>query len=77
MHFVADVPVRVPQRVLDAAPSAIANLGRIIFVQAEFQLIDRETDQTNEAGDVSHANYKERQKLAVMHRLKVGGFSKP
>lgn len=77
VHFVADVPVRVPQRVLDAAPSAIANLGRIIFVQAEFQLIDRETDQTNEAGDASHANYKERQKLAVMHRLKVGGFSKP
>ena len=35
------------------------------------------TDQANESGDASHANYKERQKLAVMHRLKVGGFSKP
>jgi len=77
VHFVADVPVRVPERVLDAAPPAAANLGAIIFVQAEFQLIDRETDQTNELGDASHASYKERQKLAVMHRLKVGGFSKP
>ena len=77
VHFVADVPVRVPQRVLDASPPATANLGRVIFVQAEFQVIDRVTDQTNESGDASHANYKERQKLAVMHRLKVGGFSKP
>ncbi|MDH3199336.1 MAG: TIGR04552 family protein [Myxococcales bacterium] len=76
VHFVADVPVRVPQHVLDAAASATANLGRIIFVQAEFQVIDRATDQTNESGDASHENYKERQKLAVMHRLKVGGLSK-
>lgn len=76
VHFVADVPISVPERVLEAAPAAAANLGRIIFVQAEFQLIDRETDQTNESGDASHANYKERQKLAVMHRLKVGGFTK-
>ncbi|MDH3729200.1 MAG: TIGR04552 family protein [Myxococcales bacterium] len=76
VHFVADVPVRVPQRVLEAAASATANLGRIIFVQAEFQVIDRATDQINESGDASHENYKERQKLAVMHRLKVGGLSK-
>ena len=48
----------------------------MIFVQAEFQVIDRATDETNEAGDASHANYKERQKLAVMHRLKVGRFAK-
>jgi len=76
VHFVADVPVRIPQHVLEAAASATANLGRIIFVQAEFQVIDRATDQTNESGDASHENYKERQKLAVMHRLKVGGLSK-
>jgi len=76
VHFVADVPVRIPQHVLEAAASATANLGRIIFVQTEFQVIDRATDQTNESGDASHENYKERQKLAVMHRLKVGGLSK-
>jgi len=76
VHFVADVPVLVPQHVLDAAASATANLGRIIFVQAEFQVIDRATDQVNESGDASHENYKERQKLAVMHRLKVGGLLK-
>ncbi|MGB5813015.1 MAG: TIGR04552 family protein [Polyangiales bacterium] len=76
VHFAADVPVRVPQRILEAAPPATESLGEIIFVQAEFQVIDRATDQTNEAGDASHASYKERQKLAVMHRLKVGGLLK-
>jgi len=76
VHFAADVPVRVPKRMLEDAPPATAALGEIIFVQAEFQVIDRESDQSNEAGDASHASYKERQKLAVMHRLKVGGFGR-
>lgn len=76
VHFVADVPVRVPDDVLAAGPEAIADLGHTIFVQTEFQVLDRSTDETNEAGDASHQAYKERQKLAVMHRLKVGRFSK-
>ncbi|MBW2405368.1 MAG: TIGR04552 family protein [Deltaproteobacteria bacterium] len=83
VHFVADVPVRVPDKVLAAAPPAAAALGHTIFVQThtifvqtEFQVLDRATDESNEAGDASHQAYKERQKLAVMHRLKVGRFSK-
>jgi uncharacterized protein (TIGR04552 family) len=43
-----------------------------VFVQTEFQIIDRPTEQHNEFGDASHHAYKERQKRAVMHRLKVG-----
>ena len=50
MHFVADVPVRVPDKVLAAAPPATAGLGHTIFVQTEFQVIDRTTDESNEAG---------------------------
>jgi uncharacterized protein (TIGR04552 family) len=75
VHFVADVPVRVPDKVLGAAPPATEGLGHTIFVQTEFQVLDRATDESNEAGDASHQAYKERQKLAVMHRLKVGRFS--
>lgn len=75
VHFIADVPVRVPEKVLSAAPTAATDLGHTIFVQTEFQVIDRETDERNEAGDASHRAYKERQKLAVMNRLKVGRFS--
>lgn len=76
VHFIADVPVRVPAKVLEAAPPQTADLGHTIFVQTEFQVIDRQTDETNETGDASHKAYKARQKLAVMHRLKVGRFTK-
>ncbi len=76
VHFIADVPVRVPDKILAAAPPIAKGLGHTIFVQTEFQVIDRATDESNEAGDASHKAYKDRQKLAVMHRLKVGRYSK-
>jgi uncharacterized protein (TIGR04562 family) len=44
----------------------------VVFVQTEFQIIDRFTEHQNELGEASHEAYKERQKRAVMHRLKVG-----
>ena len=62
---------------LAGAPPVTGDLGHTIFVQTEFQVLDRQTDESNEAGDASHSAYKERQKLAVMHRLKVGRFNKP
>ena len=76
VHFIADVPVRVPDKFLAAAPPVAKGLGHTIFVQTEFQVIDRATDESNEAGDASHKAYKDRQKLAVMHRLKVGRYMK-
>ncbi len=76
VHFVADVPVRVPDEVLATASPATHELGKTLFVQTEFQVIDRATDEANEAGDASHSAYKARQRLAVMHRLKVGRFIK-
>ena len=72
VHFVVDMPVRLPQEVIDTAPPSAWPLGRVIFVQTEFQIIDRETEQANEMGEASHDAYKDRQKLAVMRRLKVG-----
>ncbi len=72
VHFVVDMPVRLPDEMIDAAPPAAWALGKVIFVQTEFQIIDRETEQANEMGTASHASYKDRQKMAVMRRLKVG-----
>lgn len=72
IHFVVDLPVRVPKAVLDAAPRAAQALGPVIFVLTEFQVIDRANEQANELGDASHDRYKERQRLAVMTRLKLG-----
>jgi len=73
IHFVVDMPVRLPKRILDRAPAIAAPLGNVIFVICEFQIVDRETEAHNEIGDASHAKYKERQKKAVMRRLQLGG----
>jgi uncharacterized protein (TIGR04552 family) len=72
MHFVADLPVRLPPEMMEKAPPSAWSLGSIVFALVEFQLIDRATELANEVGDASHASYKERQRLAVARRLKLG-----
>ncbi|MCC6648337.1 MAG: TIGR04552 family protein [Polyangiaceae bacterium] len=72
MHFVVDMPVRLPDAVLDRAPAEARALGPVAFVLCEFQLVDQKTEASNELGDASHAKYKERQRAAVMRRLKLG-----
>jgi uncharacterized protein (TIGR04552 family) len=72
VHFVVDMPVRLTPEMAALVPASARPLGPVVFVQTEFQLIDRVTEQRNELGEASHAAYKDRQKLAVMHRLKVG-----
>ena len=75
VHFVVDMPLRVPPDMLKKAPAQAHNLGPVIFVLTEFQILDRHTEQRNELGDASHAAYKERQKHAVGLRLKLGADS--
>ncbi|HEX9296899.1 MAG TPA: TIGR04552 family protein [Polyangiaceae bacterium] len=72
IHFVVDLPVRLPRETLELAPSHARTLGSIVYVLCEFQLIDQDTEAANELGEASHARYKERQKSAVMRRLKIG-----
>lgn len=72
VHFVVDMPIRLQKAMLEQVPPAGWSLGPVIFVQAEFQIIDRETEQSNERGEASHAAYKQRQRQAVMRRLKMG-----
>src|SRR5262245_54779061 len=72
IHFVVDMPVRLPRKLLERAPSTAWTLGPVVFVICEFQVIDRETEAANEQGEASHAKYKERQKKAVMRRLQLG-----
>jgi uncharacterized protein (TIGR04552 family) len=72
IHFVCDVPVRLPRDSLDNAPSTAWALGPVVFVTSEFQIVDRETEAANELGEGSHARYKARQNEAVMRRLKLG-----
>jgi uncharacterized protein (TIGR04552 family) len=72
VHFVADMPVRMPDELLENAPPAAWALGRVVFVQTEFQVLDQATDHDNEIGEASHEAYKDRQQVAVQRRLKVG-----
>jgi uncharacterized protein (TIGR04552 family) len=72
VHFVVDMPVHLTKEMAVQAPAAARSLGQVVFVQTEFQIIDRLTEQRNELGEASHAAYKVRQKQAVMRRLKVG-----
>ncbi|MEZ4315065.1 MAG: TIGR04552 family protein [Polyangiaceae bacterium] len=77
IHFVAEIPVRLPAETMEMSPPAAWALGGIVFVLCEFQILDRETETANELGSASHARYKERQRQAVMRRLKLGVRANP
>lgn len=72
LHVVVDIPVRLPIELQMRVPDAVQALGPVIFVQAELQMTDRQTELDNEEGEASHDAYKVRQKAAVMRRLKLG-----
>lgn len=72
VHFVTDIPVRVPPHVLDRAPGGSEEFGKVLYMLCEFQLVDAMTEAANEAGDASHSAYKSRQRKAVLRRLRVG-----
>jgi uncharacterized protein (TIGR04552 family) len=72
LHFVADVPLRVPPHLMELAPPGCESLGPVVYMLCEFQLLDAESDGLNESGDASHEGYKARQRAAVMRRLRLG-----
>jgi uncharacterized protein (TIGR04552 family) len=69
LNFVADLPVRIDGIVPEADRGLLARRGRVVFVLAEFQIIDRQTAETNETGESSHDQYKRRQYQRVRERL--------
>jgi uncharacterized protein (TIGR04552 family) len=74
INFVADLPVRIDQ-FLCRVPGSENELGAVIFVLTEFQVMDAETARANEAGENSHANYKARQHDRVKQRLAHGSMA--
>lgn len=67
INFIADLPVRVdglvPPEQLDH------ERGNVVFVLAEFQLLDLATAKANEEGESSHEAYKTRQHARVRERM--------
>lgn len=72
IHFVTDVPVRVPPHFMALAPDGSARLGPVVYMLCEFQLLDAESEAHNESGEASHDAYKQRQRAAVFRRLRIG-----
>jgi len=72
IQFVTDVPVRVPPHLMEFAPAGSENLGPIVYMLCEFQVLDAESEAHNETGDASHDAYKHRQREAVFRRLRLG-----
>ncbi|MBZ5713536.1 TIGR04552 family protein [Nannocystis pusilla] len=66
LNFVADLPVRVDALL---AGDHDERRGRVVFVLAEFQVMDKRTAEANEQGESSHAEYKRRQHQHVRMRL--------
>lgn len=68
LNIVCDVPVRVDQWIY--SPD-FSELGRIVFITVEFQIMDQRHYQSNEEGEGSHQKYKQRQLDAVRRRLGI------
>jgi len=67
LNFIADLPVRVDALV--PQDPAQENRHRVVFVLAEFQIMDKTTAEANEQGENSHSQYKHRQHHHVRVRL--------
>lgn len=67
LNFIADLPVRVDR--LLQGPEVEDLPGNLVFVLAEFQILDRNSAESNEQGDSSHAQYKRRQHIRVKERM--------
>ena len=65
LNFVADLPVRV-EELFEEPP---VGRGSVVFVLAEFQVVDLARRDANETGENSHQNYKHRQYQRVRERL--------
>ncbi len=68
--FVVDIPIRMENFLASSGSHFYREgLGTIVYVLVEFQIVDEETDRSNNAGESSHENYKKRQKQGVITRL--------
>lgn len=70
INFIVDYPVLLPQ---EFTPGFGFELGRVVFLKVEFQLLDEETMRRNEEGENAHHLYKARQTEVLSHRLLRGG----
>jgi len=76
INFVADLPVRL-DRAAARSDGLYDQMGPIVFVLTEFQLVDQVTAEENDRGENSHDRYKQRQTQRVFTRLTRGLQTRP
>jgi uncharacterized protein (TIGR04552 family) len=70
VNFVVDMAVRVDD-VVDAIPDFDSRRsGRVVFLLAEFQIVDRQQHVLNQTGESAHEEYKARQVDRAVRRLR-------
>ncbi len=68
--FVVDIPIRMEKFLATSGSHFYRDsLGTLAYVLVEFQIVDEETDASNNSGESSHDEYKKRQKAGVVKRL--------
>jgi uncharacterized protein (TIGR04552 family) len=70
INWIADYPVKITDIVTHDLFTF--ELGRVVYVNVELQLLDQDTARRNEEGENAHALYKARQYDRVATRLKRG-----
>jgi uncharacterized protein (TIGR04552 family) len=70
VNFVVDMAIRVDDVVGSIPDFDSRRSGRVVFLLAEFQIVDRQQHVLNQTGDSAHARYKARQVERAVRRLK-------
>lgn len=81
INWIVDYPVKLDESALFdrkglASDRFLFELGRVVYVNVEFQLLDQDTARSNEAGENAHILYKIRQYRRVAQRLKRGAAAR-
>ncbi|HON95089.1 MAG TPA: TIGR04552 family protein [Deltaproteobacteria bacterium] len=71
-NFIVDLPLRLDDRQLEVWAPGIELSSRVVHVLAEFQIVDKVSNITNEQGEASHDRYKARRMAKVKERLLRG-----
>ena len=77
VNFVIQAPVRVDRLPSQAGRTFDPDLGRILYVPVELQLVDHVTHSRNSEGECAHDRYKDRQRERADRRLRWGAVDFP
>ena len=70
VNFVVDMAIRVDDVVSTIKDYESRRSGKVVFLLAEFQIVDRAQHELNQKGESAHERYKARQVERAMRRIR-------